>query len=55
MCLNYSGILAGVWPCGRVAIVSELFGAESVSQVYAALHTFIYQNADSLGDLGETA
>jgi hypothetical protein len=51
--LNYStaGILAGIWPCGKIALVSELFGTESISQVYAALHTFLYQNADSVTDL----
>ena len=28
------GILAGVHPCGTIAMVGELFGAESKQQVY---------------------
>ena len=50
-----SGTLAGVRPCGIIVLVSELFGAESVSQVYAALHTLIHQNVDSLREIGKTA
>lgn len=34
------GILAGIWPCGIVTLLSELFIAESKSQVYGALHSF---------------
>lgn len=48
-----AGVLAGVWPCGTITLVSELFGAESMSQVYATLHTYVYQNERSLGELGK--
>ena len=36
-----TGILAVVWPCGIITMIGELFGAESLSQVYAFLHTFL--------------
>ena len=49
---SFAGVLTGVWPCGIITTVTELFGAESVSQVYATLHTFLHQNHDSLTDLG---
>ena len=38
------GILAGIWPCGTISLLGELFGAESKSQVYAKLHTFLGEN-----------
>ena len=38
------GILAGAWPCGTIALVAELFGSESKSQVYGSLHTFVQEN-----------
>ena len=51
--MHHSGVLAGIWPCGTIAFITELFGAESISQVYATLYTFLYQNTESLGDLGK--
>ena len=38
---NFSqkGILAGVHPCGVIALVGKLFGAESKEQVYGYLHS----------------
>ena len=48
-----TGILAVVWPCGIITMIGELFGAESLSQVYAFLHTFMYENQDSLSDLSK--
>ena len=41
---HYSGILAGMWPCGIIVLVAELFRAESKSQVYAAIHEFLRRN-----------
>lgn len=35
------GILSGMWPCGIVVMLTELFSAESKSQVYAALHQLL--------------
>ena len=49
----FTGILAGVWPCGTTAMIGELFGAESLSQVYAFLHTFMYENQDHLSQLSK--
>lgn len=36
----YIGTLDGVWPCGIVAFLSELFIGESKTQVHGALHSF---------------
>ena len=36
-----AGILVGMWPCGIVVMLQELFTAESKSQVYAALHELL--------------
>ena len=49
------GILAGAWPCGTIALVAELFGSESKSQVYGSLHTFIQENHESTSDLCKNA
>ena len=39
--LFITGILAGMWPCGIVVLLHELFVAESKSQVYAAVHDLL--------------
>ena len=36
-----TGVLAGMWPCGVITLVRELFLAESKSQVYGHLHDFL--------------
>ena len=36
-----SGILAAMWPCGIITHVSELYTAESKSQVYGQLHDLL--------------
>ena len=51
MCYNYIGILAGAWPCGTIALIAELFGSESKSQVYGSLHTFVQENHEATSDL----
>ena len=38
------GILAGVWPCGVMCVISELFQTESLTQVYGILHELLDQN-----------
>ena len=35
------GILVGMWPCGVIALLRELFLAESKAQVYGHLHEFL--------------
>ena len=40
-------IMLGAWPCGIIVLLGELFGAESNSQVYALLHTFLLKNDSS--------
>jgi hypothetical protein len=52
VCLyTHVGILAGAWPCGTIALVAELFGSESKSQVYGSLHTFVQENKEATSDL----
>lgn len=43
----FTGIMLGAWPCGTIVLLGELFGAESISQVYALLHTFLLKNGTS--------
>ena len=40
-CIYLLGVLAGMWPCGIITLVRELFIAESKSQVYGHLHQFL--------------
>ena len=47
--VSISGILAGVWPCGVITLLSELFISESKSQVYGHLHSFL-QSAPNTAD-----
>ena len=35
------GILAGIWPCGIITLISELFISESKTQVYGYLHSYL--------------
>jgi hypothetical protein len=35
------GILAGMWPCGVITLLSELFVAEGKAQVYGHFHQFL--------------
>lgn len=46
---NYitTGIVVGAWPCGTVVMIGELFGAESKSQVYGTIHTFLHENEEA--------
>ena len=46
-----SGVLAGIWPCGVITMLSELFVAESKSQVYASLHEYCRRNSAHLSSL----
>lgn len=39
-----TGILAGVWPCGTITMLGELFGAESKGQVYGHLNSYLFDN-----------
>lgn len=51
-CNFYIGILAGIWPCGVITLLEELYLAESKSQVYGSLHNHIQRNSESLSKLG---
>ena len=52
--IHFQGVLAGLWPCG-IVVMSELFSAESKSQVFAALHELLSNNMDALSDLSKDA
>ena len=43
---------AGIWPCGVITLLAELFVSESMSQVYGALHNFLHTNLKETGDVG---
>lgn len=45
------GILAGIWPCGVVTLLSELFIAESKSQVYGALYSFFTEAPNAASEI----
>ena len=40
-------MLAGVWPCGIITLLRELFVAESKSQVYGHLHQFLQDYSET--------
>ena len=46
-----TGILAGIWPCGIITLAEELFLAESKSQVYGSIHSFMEMNQTSTSDI----
>ena len=43
----------GAWPCGKIVMIGELYGSESMSQVYAQIHTLLQENAEDLKILSE--
>ena len=45
---HHLGILAGMWPCGIIAFIRELFNAESISQVYGNVHQFLHTTSTQL-------
>jgi len=47
-----AGILIGMRPCGMIILFSELFTAESKTQVYANLHEFLRKNSKAAKNLG---
>ena len=51
--LWFTGILAGVWPCGTISMLSELFGAESKGQVYGYLHSYLFDNEHSTATISK--
>ena len=55
MCVHvcYQSILAGIWPCGTITLLTELFVTESKAQVYGAVHDFLDSNPGSTADISE--
>jgi hypothetical protein len=48
---HHAGIVMGARPCGTIIMLNELFGEESISQVYGQLYTFAQDNNDCRADL----
>ena len=47
------GVLAGMWPCGVITFIREMFNAESKSQVYGHLHQFLHHNPETASKLSK--
>ena len=47
------GVLAGMWPCGVITSVCELFLSESKSQVYGHLHDFLKSAPETASHLSK--
>ena len=45
--------MAGIWPCGVITLLDELYISESKSQVYGAIHSFFLNNENSMSDLSK--
>ena len=52
-CFFFYSILAGIWPCGIITLLAELFIRESKSQVYGAVHDFIRCNPEATEDISK--
>ena len=52
-CIFLIGILMGTWPCGKIVMLGELYGSESLSQVYGQIHTLLQENTQELDGLRE--
>lgn len=52
ICMHTVGLLAGIWPCGTITMIDELFLSESLSQVYGCLHGFFYKNPMTTESIG---
>ena len=46
-------VLAGIWPCGIVTLLDEVFVAESISQVYGSVHSLIHSNLQNTSEITE--
>lgn len=42
----------GAWPCGTIVMLGELYGSESMSQVYGQIHSLLQENSQHLDSLG---
>ena len=49
----FTGILAGLRPCGMIVLLTELFRSESKAQVYGSLHEFFRKSTKALNDIGK--
>ena len=54
MYLLPTGILMGAWPCGKIVMLGELFGSESISQVYGQVHTLLQETPQQFSKLSKS-
>ncbi len=60
MCVCYlrlkkkKGILAGVWPCGTITVLSELFLSEGKGQVYGTIHGLLQEHQENTTQLSKS-
>ena len=48
-----AGVLAGIWPCGIITLLEELYRAEAKTQVYRNIHSFLYANPTNTSSMSE--
>lgn len=53
--LHSPGVLAGIWPCGVVVLLREIYIAESKAQVYGHLHEFLKDHPDTAQSLSKSS
>ncbi len=44
MSCELAGIPAGVWPCGTIMLLAELYISESKCQVYGSVHGLLHEH-----------
>ena len=50
---SLAGKLAGIWPCGIVTLLDEVFVAESISQVYGSVHSLLHSIPQNTSEISE--
>ena len=50
---SLTGILAGIWLCGIVTLLDEVFVVESISQVYGIVHSLLHPNPPKTSEISE--
>ena len=48
-----AGVLAGIWPCGIITLLEELYTEEAKTQVYGSIHSFLYANPTNASSMSE--
>ncbi len=51
--IENSGILAGMWPCGTITLITELFTSEGKGQVYGNIHGLLQNHPENTAQLSK--